>query len=275
MERAAGLFVNLISFFSINKALFFVHKFFTTPRKGKLKSTALPLFLQKATSDFFEYRGEKVFVYHWNYKEVSKPLILLIHGWESNSSRWEQMQSYLGHDFRYIAFDAPSLGQSKGKDLNVKNYQEVIDLSIRQFQPHFVIGHSLGAFSLFQQLSCQKYSSVQKVVILGSFDCFEVVVNQYFKLLGYNKRIVNSYQGYLEQLIGKPLSFYSCSTALQKVDVPVLCVHDINDSQVFYDKTISFHQALKEKNSKVITTRDLGHSLQHSSVFKAIEEFFK
>lgn len=275
MEKGVGILVNLMSFFALNKAVYWVHKFFATPRNGKLNKQHLPLFLQKATPSFFIYKNEKVYTYQWNSQALDKPLLLLIHGWESNSARWEALQTYLGSDFRYVAFDAPSLGQSYGRNLSVKNYQEVIDLAIEKFQPQGVIGHSLGAFTLFQQLSEQIYPSVEKVVIMGVFDRFEIILSHYFKLLGYNKRLIKAYRYHIEQWIGKPLAVYCSSKALETVDIPVLCIHDIQDPQVFYQETVHFHQALQAKNNRVVSTTGLGHSLQDEGVFETIQAFFK
>lgn len=273
MEKVVGTLVNVLSLISVNKAVYWVHKLFSTPRKGKLQPAHLPKFLQQATGEMFTYQGEAVYTYQWNAQALDKPLILLIHGWESNSARWEALQTYMGDAFRLVAFDAPSLGQSKGKNLSVKNYQEVIDLAIEHFQPQGIVAHSLGAFTAFQQLSVKSYPAVQKAVILGSFDRFEVILSNYFNLLGYTHRLRQVYQQYIETLLGQPLVNYCSTHATKTVAIPILCMHDIHDAQVSFQEAEGFHQALQAKNNLVVTTTDLGHSLQDALVFETIRTF--
>ncbi|WP_353161774.1 alpha/beta hydrolase [Myroides odoratus] len=274
MEKVVGALVNVISLCSMQTALHWVHKLFATPRKGKLNPKHLPPFLKQAKGSFFCYKNEKVYTYQWNEETTEKPIILLIHGWESNSARWEALCTYLGNRFRFVAVDAPSLGMSYGKNLSVKNYQEVIDLALERFQPQFVVGHSLGAFALFQQISEGQYPWIQKVVIMGAFDRFEVILSHYYALLGYSRRVREAYHDYIEHLINKPLSSYCSAEAVQFVEVPVLCIHDKTDPQVSYEEAVSFHQALVHKKNLVVSTTNLGHSLQDEAVFKTIQAFF-
>ncbi|WP_410879988.1 alpha/beta hydrolase [Myroides sp. DW712] len=274
MEKVVGALINLISLGSMPIAVHWVHKLFATPRKGKLKLQQLPVFLQQARLDSLIYKEEQVYTYQWNETASDKPLILLIHGWESNSARWEALVHYLGNDFRYVALDAPSLGRSPGKNLSVKNYQEVIDLALRTFKPQFVIGHSLGAFALFQQLGEKKYPGLEKAVIMGAFDRFEVILSHYYTLLGYSKRVREAYHIYIEHLINKPLASYCSEAAVQRVHLPVLCLHDREDPQVSNQEAEHFHQALLQHDNLVVTTTNLGHSLQDEAVFKTIQAFF-
>ena len=275
MKKVVGAFVNLVSVFAMDTALRWVHGFFSTPRKGKLTVDHLPAFLKKAHRSFFWYQNEKVYTYQWNNTLHDLPIVLLIHGWESNSARWEALYDYMGDQFHYVAVDAPSLGLSYGKNLSVQNYQEVIDLALQTFQPQFAIGHSLGAFALFQQLGLSTYPGLKKAVILGTFDRFEIVLSHYYHLLGYTKRIRSAYDTYLEQLFNKPLIDYCCTAAVPFVEVEVLCIHDLDDPQVSFEEAINFHQALKRKNNLVIPTSNLGHSLQDTSVYHAILSFLR
>lgn len=274
MEKVVGALVNILSLCSMQSALHWVHNLFATPRKGKLKPQQLPVFLQQAQLDFFWYKNEKVYTYQWNKEATDKPLLLLIHGWESNSGRWEELYTYLGNQFRFVAVDAPSLGMSYGKNLSVKNYQDVIDLALITFKPQFVIGHSLGAFALFQQLSEGDYPWIKKAVIMGAFDRFEVILSHYYNLLGYSKRVREAYHNYIEHLINKPLYNYCSTEAVKFVEIPILCIHDRQDPQVSYEEAESFHQALMHKKNLVVSTTNLGHSLQDEAVFKTIQAFF-
>lgn len=274
MKKIIGAVINSINFFVPQKATSLVHHLFATPRKGKLKEVDLPLFIKKSNTLKLRYKNKEVFCYEWKTNnQQNLATILLIHGWESNSARWEELVNYLGQNYRFIAFDAPSLGQSPGGGLSVKDYQNCIDLLINHFQPTYVVAHSLGAFALYQQLAATNYSSIQKVVLLGCLDRFEIIVNYYFSMFGYSSQLRQQYYQYLSSLFELPLSLYTSSEATSKVDKNILCIHDTDDEIIFYNDVVSFHQLLKAKQNHVIVTSGIDHRLQNPIVFKTIKEF--
>ncbi len=274
MKKIIRAVINCVNLLFPQKATFWAHQLFATPRKGQLKSVELPLFLKKAKTIELQYKGKKVFCYEWNNNPQSNlPVLLLIHGWESNSARWEELVTHLGNHYCFIAFDAPSLGQSPGGNLSVKDYQNCINKILLHFRPTYIVAHSLGAFALYQQLALTNYAFVQKVVLLGCLDRFEIIVHQYFKMLGYSSKVCRQYQNYLSNLFEMPLSKYTSSEASAKVQNAILCIHDTDDEVIAYTDVKVFHQLLKQQQNQVVVTTSIGHRLQNPIVFKAIEEF--
>lgn len=276
MKKSIGFIFNILSYVIPKHVNAWVHHLFATPRKGKLSNDNLPQFIQKAKPGSFKYNGKDVITYTWNLTTNNElPILLLIHGWESNSARWEELVNYLGNNFQFVAFDAPSLGQSSGGNLSVKDYQNVIGLALNHFKPQMVVAHSLGAFSLHQQLARSTYPFVQKVVLMGCLDRFEGVVQLYFKMLGYAPKVQRNYVNYLSTLFQMPLGDYTSSKAALDVEQEILCIHDRDDDMIQYETTMSFHEVLKQRKNKVIVTGNIGHRLQHEVVFQSIQSFLQ
>jgi hypothetical protein len=70
--------------FVFPRKLQLAYAFFSEPREGKLSQTGLPKILQEAKSRPFNTKNISNLFWAGN-----DTVILLVHGWESNASRWE------------------------------------------------------------------------------------------------------------------------------------------------------------------------------------------
>ena len=154
LTKSIGIYINLISFVFPEKATQIAHGYFSEPRKGKLTKEKLPKTLQSAYSETIVHKDEIIQTYIWKGNET---VILLIHGWESNSSRWKKMLPYLKKSgSTIIAIDGPAQGLSSGKEFTVTKYAEFIDIAAKKFKPNYIIGHSIGGkTSLYYQYKYQ------------------------------------------------------------------------------------------------------------------------
>ncbi len=76
--------------------------------------------------------------------------ILLVHGWESNASRWELMIPELRKSgSTVIALDGPAQGLSSGTEFNIPQYARYVDTLIQKFQPQYIIWTFHGGRDLF------------------------------------------------------------------------------------------------------------------------------
>ena len=90
MTKSFGLVVNGVSLFNPEKAGHIAYNLFSNPRDGKLN--AYSDFLQNANREIIIYNEHQIQTYEW---EGGKETVLLMHGWESNSNRWQGMIQYL------------------------------------------------------------------------------------------------------------------------------------------------------------------------------------
>ena len=266
--KIVGWFINVSSYvsksYAANKALLL----FGTPRSGHITHEQSD-FLDTAYKEEFEYDKMPIMTYRWIGK---KQTILLAHGWESNSSRWKRLIGYLNkRDYNVIAIDAPAHGKSGGKLFNAVIYSEFINVIANRFQPDILIGHSVGGMAsvLFQH----KYQmeSVTKLILLGAPSEFTDVMQRYSDMLGYNKRIRNQIKLTIIDSFGKAPEDLSTAKFSEHISSKGLIIHDAEDKIIPYNDALLINKSFK--NSKLITTKGLGHSLNNDIVDDHIYQF--
>lgn len=266
--KLIGSYLNVLSIFSkdyaANKAL----HLFSTPRKGKVRPHQED-FLNSAEQVVLYYDELPIQVYHW---KGDKETILLAHGWESNTARWKnKINLFRKEGFNIFALDAPAHGKSGSKLFNALLYSEFINVVAQKYQPQIIIGHSVGGMaSVFFQ---QKYqlSSISKMVLLGAPSEFSNVLKDYINLLGYNNKIEKQLHNVIIDKFGAHPEEFSTSKFIKNIEVEGLIVHDYKDSIIPYSDAKLIKKNFR--NSTLISTSGLGHSLNDKSVSKNIIEF--
>ncbi|MEC4117811.1 alpha/beta hydrolase [Myroides phaeus] len=275
MKKFVGFIVNVISLFSVQRAVAISYKFLTSPRKGQIKHDEVFPFLNSATQTQLPYKDSYIQTYQWNAERSDLPIIIFFHGWESNSNRWEAMVTYFGNNYRYIAVDAIGLGLSPGKKITIVGYADMIDFCLKTFQPTYVISHSLGSFSLLNRLAVDQYPSVEKAVLLGCLDEYSSVVKNYVAMMGYRSVIHKRLIQKVEQIIKMPIQAYASYLLVEKCTVPLLLVHDRGDDVIYESDCVKFHQKMVDLNQNIVATEGLGHSLQDKVVYQSILDFIE
>lgn len=250
-----------------DKAMFL----FTKPRKGRKLSEEQREFLGTAFQEEYKYEKHAIMTYRWL---GTKPTILLVHGWESNSYRWKNLVFELkkkGHNV--VALDAPGHGNSGSRFFNAILYSEFINVVAKRFQPEIIIGHSVGgmAATFFQH----KYQlkSVKKMILLGAPSEFTGVLKRYTDMLGYNQRITDQINQTIVERFGNNPESFSTAKYLESIDSKGLIIHDEHDTIIPYNDAVLINNSFKD--SILITTKGLGHSLNDDSVSQYIHEFIE
>lgn len=262
-------YLNLISFFNPKKAGKIAYKVFSTPRDGKLRN--IPEVLLKAKTGTLKYKEHQIQTYHW---QGEKETVLLIHGWESNSSRWQGMIQYLKKKkYNIISLDAPAQGMSSGKELNAVLYAEFINEVCVKYKPSYLIGHSLGGMTMFYAQSKYQFPFVKKIISFGSPNIFHRITSNYKKLLSLNTK---TYQSFLNVFIEKfqiDTSFFNTQDFIKKIEIPILIIHDKHDTIVPYSDSIKIFE--NNPNINFESTENLGHSMVHNQVYKKAVSFLE
>lgn len=268
--KTIGKTLNTISVlaprFASKKAL----NLFATPRKGRYTNKQMQL-IDSATLNTLEYEGLEIAVYYWTGNETAKT-ILLVHGWESNASRWHYLLEPLREEgYNIVAIDAPAHGKSGGKQFNAVLYSECINVVAQRFKPNVLIGHSVGGMASIFALYNHKMPFVKKLVSLGSPAHFTGVFLRYKKMMGYNNKIANGLDALVLERFNKPVTYFSAADFVSTFNIEGLIIHDKNDAIIPYNDGALI--AEKFKNSKFITTRDFGHKLIDDSITPKIIKF--
>ena len=160
-----GKYLSLLALIDKKKAAQTAFDIFCTIRKGRVKPIQED-FLNAAKLTVEEINGQHIQVYHW---KGTKPTVLLMHGWESNTFRWRNLIKKLREkDFDILAFDAPGHGYSTGKKLHVPLYAITSRFILDKYKPLLVEAHSVGGMTILYDHYKTPTSSVEKIVTITS-----------------------------------------------------------------------------------------------------------
>lgn len=268
IHKLIGFSINTLSLVSPKLSARIALFLFTKPMRGKVSEKQAD-FLDTAFKDELTYNNSSIMTYRWL---GNKPTILLVHGWESNSARWKDLILNLkkvGHNV--VALDAPAHGYSGGDRFNALLYSEFINVVAKRYNPEIIIGHSVGGMaSVFYQHKYQN-SNIKKLILLGAPSEFKDVLKRYTSMLGYNKRTINSINSTIVKRFGASPEKFSTASSIKKITQQGLIIHDEDDKIIPYDDALLIKRHFK--NSTLITTKGLGHSLKGDIVANHIYSF--
>lgn len=269
LTKSIGLYLNLLSYVFPKKASQLAYAFFSEPREGKLSKGKLPLILQEAQTEKFQHQEHSFQTYTWKGNDT---VILLVHGWESNASRWETLLPYLKKSgSTIIAIDGPAHGLSSGKEFNIPQYAEFIHIAVEKFKPQFLIGHSIGGKTCLYYQSVYQNDALKKMVILGSPSDFNIILHNYITLLSLNSRIYNALKDHYLDAFKLNLDLFSGKLFASKIKTKGLIAHDIDDTVVLFEEGKKIAGAWE--NAIFIETKGLGHSLHDDELYKKVSRF--
>lgn len=267
--KSIGLYINMLSFVFPKKASQLAYGFFSEPREGKLSKDKLPEILQEAQSEMFQLQKDSFHTYTWKGNDT---VILLVHGWESNASRWENLLPYLKKSgSSIIAIDGPAHGLSSGTEFNIPQYAEFIHIAVQKFKPQYLIGHSIGGKTCLYYQSVYQNDAVKKMVILGAPSDFKIILNNYITLLSLNNKISKSLEAHYLTNFKLSLEQFSGKIFASKLNIKGLIAHDIDDSVVLFEEAKKIAGAWK--NVVFIETKGLGHSMHDDELYKKVSCF--
>ena len=268
--KTIGLYINILSYIAPNKSFALAYKLFSEPRKGRIKSDKIPKTLQKATHETHTFNEHQFQTYTW---QGNDDVILLIHGWESNASRWKKLLSHLNKTGKtIIAIDGPAHGLSSGKEFNVPTYAQFIDKIVQQYNPKVAIGHSLGGNAIAYFQAHYKHN-FEKIILLGAPSDFNVILKNYIKMLSLNNRVNQALISSVKQRFNLNVDDFSASKYLKNTTIPGLIAHDVEDTVVLFEEGKKI--AKSWKTAQFIETKGLGHSMHDNYLYQTIVQFIE
>ncbi|MEO5777401.1 MAG: alpha/beta fold hydrolase [Flavobacterium sp.] len=279
ITKSIGLYLNALSYINLEEAKNKAYQLFSQPRKGRIKKEKLPKTLQNATHETFEYQTEKFQTYIWHgtrggaeRSEANEEAILLVHGWESNASRWKKLLNHLKPLGRtIIAIDGPAHGLSDGKEFNAPKYAEYINVLTQKYQPKTVIAHSIGGAAISFYLNKYKNHNFEKVVLLGAPSEFKILSDNFINLLSLNNKIKAKLEDYYFQKFNIHIDDFSGHKFAESFTQKAFIAHDTEDNVVLIDEGRKYASAWK--NAIYIETNGLGHSMHDADLYQKIIDF--
>ena len=267
--KSVVTYINILFYIFTNKAIQIAHSHFSEPKKGKITVDDLPKTLQTATLETILDNENIIQTYIW---KGNKTIILLIHGWESNSSRWKKMLPYLLESgSTIIAIDGPGQGLSNGKEFTVPKYAEFIDIVSKKYQPQYIIGHSLGGkTSLYFQYKYQS-PTIQKMVILGAPSDFLIILKNFTNLLSLNQKVIKELEKKYRNILEVDLTQFASKQFAKKLKVAGLLAHDVDDTIVLFSEAKKIAAAWQDVQFE--QTQGLGHKLHDADLYRKVSDF--
>ncbi len=266
--KSIGNALNAASLISSKYASKKAINLFASPRKGRYSEEQRGI-INTAYFEELNYDNLDIATYRWVGKNKT---VLLAHGWESNTSRWDYiLQGLKDQDYNIIALDAPAHGRSGGKQFNAVLYSEFINRVAQKFQPEVLIGHSVGGMASVFCMHNYQLPSIKKMVLLGAPAHFTGVFDRYKSMMGFNNKISTGLDRLVFENFGKPVDYFSAATFSESIAAQGLIIHDKKDKIIPFEDAQLF--AKRYKNSELISTTGFGHGLKDASLTPRIIEF--
>ncbi len=269
IEQVVGKTMNVLGYVAPNLVGRMTLDLFCRPNKGKKFTVKEKAFLAKAKWEIVPLDGKKIQCYIWG---NGARKILLAHGFNSNAARWRILCNLLlAKGYQVIALDVPAHGNSDWTRVNGLLYARVIEQVMNRFKPHQVVGHSFAGIAFSYYFSKLNPLPVEKMVLMGVPNDLSDVTQVFFDTLKLNQKVRAAYLKAFLEKFNYPTSYFKLDKLLEEINIPNLIIHDEDDDVASFEGAKTLHQSLA--NSTFFPTKNLGHSLQGRSVFKAILEF--
>lgn len=263
----------ICAFISTKLVTKFAARLFTSPIKHKVPKREFEMDRKSIQKNVYVPEIDKsVVTYEYG---TSNRKILLVHGWSGRGTQlFKIADELLLNGYSTVSFDAPAHGKSEGKTTIMSEFIASILEIEKQFGPfEFAIGHSLGGMSVLNAI--KDGLKVNKAVIIGSGDIVQDILDEFIFKLGLKKEISNRLRDFFEEKYHVKMDDFSAYRAAQKIEIPVLVIHDHDDPEVLVKAGIHIHENLK--NGSLFLTEGLGHRkiLGNQNVIKKTLEFIK
>ena len=267
------LSAKICAFVSTKLATKFVARLFTTPIKHKVPKREFEMDL-KSIQKIVHVSAINKNVVTYQYGQ-SERKILLVHGWSGRGTQlFKIADELLQNGYSTVSFDAPAHGKSEGKTTLMSEFiASILEIEKEFGLFEFAIGHSLGGMSVLN--SIKDGLQVNKAVIIGSGDIVQDILDEFIFKLKLKKEFSERLRLFFEDKYQLKMDDFSAYKAAQKIEIPVLVIHDNDDPEVPVKAGIHIYENLK--NGSLLLTDGLGHRkiLGNQTVIKKTLDFIK
>lgn len=267
--------INALAVISPHKAAEFAFKIFCTPYSGKPFRQA-PINFQEAATVNIKFQDLILKGWHWQPANDNGKKILICHGFDSYSYRFEKyIQPLLAAGFQVFAFDAPGHGISDGKIINALQYSEAIIAINNSFGAFYgIMAHSIAGQAA--AIAAENLPELQKLVLIAPAVETITAIDSFIKFLGLSSVMKEALTQYIINFSKKPISYFATSTAIKKFTTPTLWLHDTEDAICTFEDVKPI-VALNLPHISFYITTGLGHSkiYREPKTIHTIVDYFK
>ena len=251
----------------------FAFKLFMTPFKYSRPKREKDMY-EKAKKNrlFIPELNKKIQVYELG---NSKKKVLLVHGWAGRGTQlYKIAESLVQKGFMTVSFDGTAHGGSEGKTSSMPEFiASMLELEKNYGSFDFVVGHSLGAMASLNAI--KKGLKVKKAILIGSGNSIIAICKQFIQRLELKPKVAIHLKNIMDKQLGEDTEVLSAYVAAKSVSIPVLVIHDKDDTDV----PVACARDIKKNliNSEILITEGLGHRrvLTDTNVIEKIIHFIK
>lgn len=234
---------------------------FCTPYSTR-KTYEAPAVFTHAEKLSFAFEQHDIHGFSWKPKVPNGHKVLICHGFDSNSYRFERyIDPLLNQGFEVYAFDAPAHGLSTGRTINALLYKEMIQKVIHSYGPFSgLMAHSFGGIAVTLAIEEMKEDLPKRLILIAPATETTRSVNDFCRHLKISPAVRREMEKLIVQIGGQPPSWYSVSRAIKSISVPTLWLHDIKDRITPYEDMKHLTE-LDLPHCEFMITEGLGHSL--------------
>lgn len=229
-------------------------------------------FFAKGETTFLEVGNHKAVLHRWG--DGPKKLLFL-HGWLSNSQRWLPYVEELNlNEYSVYALDAPGHGMAEGKYLNVEIYRKAVVQATQIIgEVDTLLCHSLGSLVGSYAYLAQHEFPVKKYVIMGSPSGMDAIFVYFKDMLGLSKKALTNLETKINSVLQLPHEKVSLAHFFQKIEQPVLVVHEISDRIAPFEPIKKASEAFKTLETFFVNGQD--HNLNGNETVARVIQFIK
>jgi len=242
---------------SVRQAAEMALTLFCTPQ---VKSKKEPPSIFKKAQKHQRLLGETSFTaYQWTSKPQA-PKVLILHGFESAAKNFSAyVQPLLEKGMEVWAVDAPAHGASAGNTITMPEYAATIALMEQEFGPYqSYIAHSFGGLALMHFLESLSNLQNRRAVLIAPATETVTAIDMFFHFLQLNTKVRQAFDQLIFEKAGVWPSHYSIPRTLQRVQMPLLWIHDEQDD-ITPIRDIQSLIATPPPHLRFLITQGLGH----------------
>lgn len=235
-------------------------KIFCTPYSKGVKQKE-PIIFHKALRQTLDFEGLQIKGFLWMPEQSNGKKVLIVHGFSSYGYKFEKyILPLLKQGYEVLIFDAPAHGLSEGNMINALIYKRFLQTLENQFGPIFgFIAHSLGGLATSLLTEELNNNSNRKFVLIAPATETRSAVNGFYKMFRIKEPIQKEFEQLILEMTGKPMDHFSVSRVIQKIETPVLWIHDKKDTICPYIDTLPL-QSTHLPYVRFYITEGLGHN---------------
>jgi pimeloyl-ACP methyl ester carboxylesterase len=246
--------------------------FLTPPRRAIDPVDAAAM--ARAQKSTLRFGAEEFTLWKWDH---GGPVVVLLHGWGSRCSRFGNFIEPLRiAGFSVIGIDAPAHGESRGNTADLPRFRESLAQVLRLHEPiHAVIGHSLGGGAVLTVLAETADHHPKKICLFGVPGDMDYILESFAMMLGLKPPALADLRARFTRKFGRSASEISVTAAAPAVRVPVMVVHDEDDTVAPFAQGAALAAAVP--GARLLVTRGFGHSgaLRDAATIERVVEFLK